>query len=115
MSTGGEMRSPTLPVDFIGDSKASRPRIARFRRDRRRERGFDDRKGVKKALEKCFFKESLCFSNLTPGRIFVTARLSLVTENSAPGSISPNPRARMDSEREKRPIDHTKAWVKNRT
>ena len=27
----------------------------------------------------------------------MTARLSLVTENSAPGSISPNPRARMDS------------------
>jgi len=29
----------------------------------------------------------------------MTARLSLVTENSAPGSISPNPRARMDSKK----------------
>jgi hypothetical protein len=33
------MRSPTLPVDFTGDSKADRkPRIARLRRDWRAHR-----------------------------------------------------------------------------
>ena len=91
------MRSPTLPVDFTGDSKADRkPRIARLRRDWRAHRlvsAVSRRESKKRSPH----REKVFFNPKHRGWIFMTARLSLVTENSAPGSISPNPRARMDS------------------